>query len=373
MSLRAILTLAVVTVLSVCGAAWTVIENSAGPARSTSAGRLLFPQLAEHPDNAARIRLVAQGAAFVVERKGQDWVLPEKAGFPVRPDLANSLETTLASLRAYEPKTSNPDLYRHIGVEDVAAPDARSKLVVVETRQGAELARALIGGPSASIGATPSGGTFIRRPDEKQAWLAEGSVAAPSSLSEWLETVIHVPGPEVRRITILEGEKVSFEAAKPEPQGTNYALVTVDNRYGPPESVANDAAVKRIAQGIVSTRFEDVRPAETVVFGPDSRRVRFDLASGLRLEVQIGQVDDKPWVRYATWASGLGEAAAHAQQIASKTRGWAYRLADNKIAPLTVDIRSLLKSPDEAAAAASPSPLMNRLPPSPGPLPLPLQ
>lgn len=373
MSYRAFLTLAIITVLALCGAAWAVIVNDAESGRSSSAGRLMFPQLAEHPQNAARIRFSASGVAFSVERKGEAWVLPEKAGYPVRPELANALVASLASLRAYEPKTSNPDLYDHIGVEDIAAPDAHSKLVVVETRDGAELARVLLGAPSASIGATPLGGTFVRRPNDKQAWLAEGTATAPTLLSEWLEMIVHVPGPEVRRITILEGEKVAFEAAKPEPQGTTYSLVSVDSRYGPPESVANDSAVKRIAQGIVSTRFEDVRPADTVAFGTESRTVRFDLASRLRLEVQIGQADNKPWVRYAASASGLGEAAAQAQAITSKTRGWAYRLPDNKIGPLTVDIRSLLKSPDEAAAPASPSPLMNRLPTPSGPLPLPLQ
>ena len=364
MSRRSFFVLSILTLFAVSGAAAAlfVTGDEAGP---SARGDLLFPQLADRTSDSARIRVSAVGRSIIIERNGEGWLLPENGGYPVRADLANALVASLASLKANEPKTSNPDLYAHIGVEDAAAPEARSKLVSVETVQGDTLARALVGKASVSIGSNPLGGTFVRRPEETQSWLAEGTAQVPGSLSEWLESIVHVPGPEVRRITIIEQDTIVFEAVKSGPQGTNYALVSVDSRYGPPTSVANDVAIKRVAQGIVSTRFEDVRAAESVEFGPQSRTVRFDLADGMRLDVQIG---NQSWVRYDASASGPGEAAVHAAQIANKTRGFAYRLPENKLSALSADISGLLKSGE--AAAKSPESLMQRLLPAPAPFQL---
>src|ERR687894_588176 len=80
-------------------------------------------------------------------------------------------------------------------------PPPPAPLVPAYAADGAVLASVILGKASSSIGFNPLGGTFVREPDEAQSWLAEGQVTVPPYLSDWFDAIVHIPGPDIRRIT----------------------------------------------------------------------------------------------------------------------------------------------------------------------------
>lgn len=348
MTPRSFLGFAVVTGVAVLGAVGSLIAERNATAVVKPAEPLLFPQLQQRLADVARIKVEAPDYQLVLERKGNDWQVANKGNYPARAGSVTRLVGDIAGMRPNEAKTTNPALYARVSVEDPGKPEAKSKLVTIESTRNETLAKFIMGIRSASMGFSPMGGIFIRRPGEAQTWLAEGTPIIPDSIGEWFDQIVHVPGTKIKRITITEGGAVVYEAAKSEEDAIRYALIKVDPKYkaADQEKVANDTAVKRMPLGIISVTFDDVRGLNEVNFPADARTVEFETDEGLILDVTLGKVGDETWVRYkASAPSGNAEAVTQAKDITDKTANWAFKLPSHKTGALNVKIEDLLEDP----------------------------
>ena len=179
-------------------------------------------------------------------------------------------------MRAMEPKTDDPALYPAIAVEPPDQAEARSALIEAGGPDGAPLAQAVVGIRSASIGFNPLGGMFVRRPDEARAWLVEGSVDLPDEASAWFEPIVHVPGTDVRRVTIYDGGMMRFDAVKEAGEGSTYRLAHLADALAKPGVEADDSAVKQLGLGIISTQFDAAKRLSDIPFPADARRIVFE-------------------------------------------------------------------------------------------------
>ena len=345
MSPRAFLTLAVLTVVAVIGAAWVLLAEQRASTIVRPTDAPLFPALTERADEVQRIEIKNRNYDLTLERQGDIWVVPEMGNYPVRVTPVGLLVSGIASLKPYEAKTNNPEWYDEIEVGE-PGPDSTATLVNAYAADGEVLANVIIGKASSSIGFNPLGGTFVREPDEAQAWLAEGQVTIPPYLSDWFDPVVHIPGPDIRRITILEGDAVVFDAEKTDIQTGDYELVSLDPKYTREEGlVAEDNAIKRVATGVVSTTFENVRPESDLARAPDARTVRFVTANQLQLEVRLGEINGETWVAYTATAPAGSEGEALAQQISDRTQGFAFKLPPYRTEPLLQPVSDLVEKP----------------------------
>ncbi len=185
-----------------------------------------------------------------------------------------------------------PERYGRIGVEDPATAGAATRLVRISGSDGAVIAEALLGRQSRSIGASPRGGTFVRKPHAEQAWLVEGTVTLPQTLTEWTGTILHVPATAVRRVAIREGGRTIYEAAKP-PGEAAYQLVAAGV---PAEAAAtDDSALKSLTRIVVSLTAVDVRARAEVAFPDDAREVAFETEDGLVITARFGEAPGFLW------------------------------------------------------------------------------
>ncbi len=174
-----------------------------------------------------------------------------------------NLITGLDELRLIEPKTSNPDLYPRIGLEDPNAKGAESNLVALE-RGATSLGELIVGKKAESIGFDPLGGTFVRRPGDAQSWLAQGSPTIPSELSGWFDELPAYPSVDVARVQVSDGGKIVFDAVK---DGDVYKPApAAAGDTNPMTNQVNDAAVKQLAYVVSTGTFEDVAAADKVSF-----------------------------------------------------------------------------------------------------------
>ena len=340
------------TIASLAGAAIAFqVEGGAG---SPSAGenQSLFPGLAGKVADLARLRVKTPSYELVMERRGGAWVAADRGDYPLRAASVANVLTGLGELRLVEPKTSNPDLYARIGVEDPSAKGAASSLVALDGASGS-LGELIIGKRAESIGFDPLGGTFVRRPSDAQSWLAQGSPTIPAALSGWFDGLPAYSSVDVTRVEISQAGKAIFDAVKdggsykPAPAAPDATAVTTQ---------INDAAVKRLTQVVGTGTFDDVTTADKVSFPNDARSVHFELANGVSIDITMGTKDGKPWVRYAPSATPASSAAAQVKDFAERGKSYSFALPDYQISALTLGIDQLTAPPSEANGSNLPAP-----------------
>lgn len=335
MTLRSVLALALVTLAAMLAALFVWMGERGGVA-SSERGTPIVPALSARDAAIGTIQLETPRYELELVREGERWIAAGQAGYPASTETVNRLLSELGTLKAWEPRTATPVLYGAIGVDAVSG-DGQSRHVRLVAPDGAPLADLLVGIASRSIGANPDGGVFVRRPDEAQAWLAEGRVTIPVDIGGWFEPVLHIAGPDLQKIELREGDRPVLSAAKPE-GGVAYEAVSA----GSADTQVDDAALKRLGGALVSAAFIQVRPASEVNFEANARRLVFTTSGGLRIEMQLGQADGASWVTVTASAEG-GDAAPLAEAINRRAEGRAFRFDDGKMAALETPLAELIQ------------------------------
>jgi hypothetical protein len=117
-----------------------------------------------------------------------------------------------------------------------------------------------------------------------------------------------------------------------------------------PGAVANDQALKKMALGILETRFDDVKRAADFDAPVEPRRLRFETEEGMTLELEIVSAN-APWVRYRVTAPPGSAAASRAAEIDRRTRDWVVLLPEHRAAPLSVEVSDLIQGEPELPSA----------------------
>src|SRR5690606_10542242 len=92
----------------------------------------------------------------------------------------------LADMRYVERKTSIPERFHRLGLEDIDAELSDSAHLRVLDGNGESLADVIVGRPSARFFGGHSSGTYIREPGTNNTWLVSGVTNVQTRLVPWL-------------------------------------------------------------------------------------------------------------------------------------------------------------------------------------------
>ena len=171
MSPRAFQVLLWSTVIAVV-AAFVMVRADALPDASRAVAADSVAPCAGRVADVSKISVETGGYALALQKKGEAWVAGDRGDYPLRSSAVANLLTSLTAMKLAERKTSKPELYKEIGVED-RADGAGSTSLVFEYAGGAKAGGVLIGKRSNAASFDQAGATFVRRGGEKQAWLAQ--------------------------------------------------------------------------------------------------------------------------------------------------------------------------------------------------------
>ncbi|MGH6921024.1 MAG: DUF4340 domain-containing protein [Geminicoccaceae bacterium] len=347
MTPRAILGLAIVTLITTCAAVWVTLQQpAAGPVQVGD--EPAYPALRERPDAVAKVIITSPEGAFTLSRAGDRWLATDRHDYPVAADKLRELIVQLADMRLIEAKTSRPDRYARLEVEDVAE-GASSRLIRLEDGEGTVLAEAIVGKRRQRLTGIEPSGTYLRRPGEAQSWLASGSVDLDEQVQDWLE----------EEIIALEGADVQRMEVSP-PSGEGYAVVrdTEDaelrlDGLAEGEKLKQEANLNQLLGALASVPLEDVKPAGEVDWPDEQHTVRIATFDGVELTLRLAALDDQHWLRVDAAAleppgstqspqrEAAGEEAEEqpegeqadtpeerVQAVESRTDGWAYQVSD---------------------------------------------
>jgi hypothetical protein len=305
-------------------------------------GMALLPTLSSELNSVSALT-VRKGAAspVTVHKQGEQWTVAERADYPADVPKLKKLLLALSDAKIREEKTSNPDSYAIIGVEDPSQPGATGTQIELTAQNGKH---AVIVGKSAGEG------TFVRRAGEKTSYIVEPGISVEAEPRYWIDTrLLDIPADKIQSIESKPASGAAYSvhrvaASQPKP---------ADNKSGSPSSAASaanpptaipspaepspaPAADKFVLDGVPSGRLaadsqtlapspahfsnltvEDVVPAGDIDFSKPST-VTVTLADGSAITFTGAVIGDKRWIKVA---------APKDAALSAKANGRAFEMA----------------------------------------------
>ncbi|MBS0589986.1 MAG: DUF4340 domain-containing protein [Proteobacteria bacterium] len=278
------------TAIALAAAFWITSANA--PVREESAkDTFLMPGLREELNAVDAFTIKGAGGKTLLElrRSGAEWRVAQRANYPADVGKLREYLFKLADAKVLDAKTSNPQRYAELGVEDPIDPQAKSLLVALG---GVHDQPNLIVGLYNGQG---EGGTFVRREGEKQSVLASGNLLVEKDPATWIRhELIDIDAAKIRevRLTDLDGKVVRIH--KERASDANFMLADLPKGREPAsESIANGLGV-----GLSNLRADDVVSTHDVVVPDKVYKVRYVDFDGTIIDVIAWDVDGKPHVQF---------------------------------------------------------------------------
>ena len=336
-------------------------------------GMALLPALASELNSVTALT-VRKGAAapVTVHKQGEQWTVAERGDYPADLPKLKKLLLALSDAKIREEKTSNPDSYAIIGVEDPSQPGAGGTQIEL-TAQNGKLA--LIVGKSAGEG------TFVRRAGEKTSYIVEPGISVEAEPRYWIDTrLLDIPTDKIQSVESKPATGAAFSVHRVAASQPKAA----DNKPGSPSGTASaanpppanpppaPAADKFVLEGVPNGRqaadsqtlapspahfsnltVEDVVPAGDIDFSKPST-VTVTLADGSMITFTGAVIGDKRWIKVA---------APEDTSLSAKANGRAFEMASYRYDGIFRPLESLLvpkppppPPPSAKKAAAAPKP-----------------
>ncbi len=328
------------------GAAWQFgLRGAPSSEVEVAAGSLVFPGLAAKLGGVTRVEIQSKGVTLAIARGKEKWGLADRAGFPVQQDKLRELLTGLTELRVTEARTSDPEQYSRLGVEDPGSPTGTSNLVRLLGGDGKPVAELIVGHRRVRTQGNVPETIFIRRPGQTQSWLAEGRVPADADPQLWFERdIANIAGAKVAKVVSTRGD-TTLEFTR---EGDKFVLAAPTEH-----PKLDDYRVEDVSRAMESLTLTDVRPAAEQP-GEKIGTAVLTTTDGMTVTVTVFRADKDIWAQFA--ATGTGEGAKAATDLQARVAGWAYQVGswkEKSFVPTLDDLRaSEPEKPDPAKPAA---------------------
>lgn len=339
MSSRTLVTLLVTLAVLVALAIAVSFSQRGGPA----SGQLLLPGLKEKLNDIDRIVVRSAGAktvATLVRREG-GWVLSERDDYAADMGRIRKNLIALAEARIIEEKTSNPEFYSRIGVDDIDKDTAGGTLLELGT--GSEAQSVIIG--NAGVGGGER--AYARRSGEATSWLVSGAFDLPRDTSQWLDrSVTDIEPKRVRTVTISHPDGGTVKVEKGAPDTADFIVAGVPAG----RELAFDTVGNAIGAALSDLTLDNVAPAAG--FDPGEVKpivARFETVDGLVVEARTWKLPSGNRVRFSASTApaedGKDAAAieAEAARLNARLGDWVYTLPEFKGEQLTKKLQDLLQ------------------------------
>lgn len=304
---KAVLGLGAAAVVAVIAA--MAISSGRQPVSEPKGAGYALPGLRDHLNDVRSVIIIGaeNKTAVSLLEEGQGWQVQEKDGYPADAGKLREMLITLANAELLERKTANVQRYADLGIEDVQAKEA----------QGVELRLEGLGQPARLIVGKVddnNGATFIRRPEEKQSWLAKGVLRIERDPVRWLDkSLADIPSSRIAEIMLSRPAGKGLRLFKSKPEDSAYSVADL------PAGRETDPAAAGLASTLAGLNLIDVFPASAVAAPPESNllKARYRTFDGLTIEVKAWNRDDR---HYAQFSAKLDRALAesHLQAEAAK-------------------------------------------------------
>jgi hypothetical protein len=275
-------------------------------------GEPLLPAVQADVNQVSGLKLSgADGELIVeVEREGEAWKVVSSHGYPADVSVVRRFLLALKDSVKRDIRTSRPDRYASIGVDDpTQSADAKGLLVELS---GVEAPNRLIIGTFAAGGGGDH--TYVRLADSEQSWLVSGNLIPEKNAANWLaRDLLDVPSSRIETVRIEAPDGDVLELVKENESDINYTVQNVPSG----RELSSPSAGNALAGVLGSLQLEGVLPAaEAEPPAEGVYRGHYQTRDGLVVTMQGWEQGEQRLVRLSAMADPAAiEAWATREQV----------------------------------------------------------
>jgi len=372
--------------LVVAGAAWYISHLRAPETDIGTAP--LYPGLSARVNDVTRAEVASRSNKVALVRDGDTWVIEDLDGYPARFEDVKRAILSVAELKIIEPKTKLPEMYPHIGVEDIAAENSASTSVVFKDAAGQTLASLIVGKQRAATSGPIKAARYVRKNGEPQAYLVEGDLNISADPISWTtRELLSIAATRIREISIEHPGKPTVTMRREKPEDIDLLLQDIPDGF----KTKSAATVTSLATALEALRFDHVRAKSAVQWPADSTVTTLRGIDGLLATVRTATAGDRTYSEFvfAFDSSAVSTNAAAAAQtnpaspptiplpgsedapskeppkvsvaeeveaLNGRVQGWVYVLPDYKQSMLTRTLDDLIAKKEDKKPPPAPLP-----------------
>ena len=339
MTSRKLSILAVIAVIVAIAGLWLASRHTSPPSIESAA---LYPDLKQELGSITAVRIVKAGGtpALELKRGESGWTVAERNNYPADEAKLRKLITSVTEAKVLEEKTSNPESYAALGVEDITntaaggvqleldGPKQPVKLIVGKQAQGAQ-------------------SQYVRRAGEPKSWLVNKSIDTSSSADQWLrKEVIDVSADRVQSAQVTIGKSKPYSAVKKTRADADFTVEGLPKG----KELSSPSAADNFATALAGLTLSDVKPASELT-DPPSARATIKTFDGLVTEASGWKKDDKHYVALKTSYDAAQADKFKVATADTEKKDAAGTDGDKKDAPANSEGAPPADKPADAAAA----------------------
>lgn len=339
-----------VTIVAVVVAVLVSVGGGGG-ATNPLVNQPVLSGLSDHLDQVARLTVIHGDNKTTLERRKGVWDVAQKNDYPADSAKMRRVLLGLAALRYAEPKTAKPSLYSRLDVEDAGKKGTDSRLVTLSDAKGQLLGEVIVGKRRYDVFGGGTDGVYVRKPSQKQSWLASGSLELPDGTLDWVDrriSMIPIKRIKTARFVAADGSTVAIARDK---EGGTFKLAG-----GIPkgDKLKSTDGLNELARALDYFSLDDVKPAAAMPFpAKGMTRSVYTTFDGLTVVVSTIEHDEvtknngktttkkKYWVKIK--ASGTGKAAKEAATLNKRVGNWVYAIPDFKASTFNTKLSDLIE------------------------------
>ena len=307
----------------------------------------VFPALRSNPDSAAKIEVNSRFGSFSMVRTDGKWSTPDRFDYPIDERDIRRLIVSISDMRYIERKTSRPDRFARLEVDDVDGINAESAFLRISDSGGSVLAESIIGRPSARFIDGSSSGTYIREPGTNVVWLVSGIANVQTRLIPWLErTIVSLPANTVARVELSSNDgTVTLSREKPDTE----EFVLAD---APEGRALNGRKATSISRALANVELEDIKPRGELTLPGDAQTAIVTTFDGVAVTARMAKIDGKAWGSFVAAYTGdpsdqsdaAKAARASVAEINQRVGDWVYWLPSAAFDNLTTKLEGVVEA-----------------------------
>jgi hypothetical protein len=337
MQRRSVILLTSATAVMVVLAA-VALATGGSPTGPAGGGEPALPGLAAKLGEVGSVEVRRADLDLTFVRDGDNWLTVQKSDYPADAGKVRRVVLALADMSLVEPKTRDPGLYPRLEVEDPGK--GKSTLVTIKDKSGSDLARLIIGKKSYDRLGEGNDGVYVRKPGDRQSWLARGSLDFTDGMPNWLaRRILDIPDSRIAKVVLTQPDGAVLRLSRAKPDGK----FAVEN---PPKEAKykSDTALGEPAMALETLDLDDVvAKAKLPVPNTGVTSASYTTFDGLSVAVKLFAHDNKDWVTIA--ATGTGKGADEAKKIDRRVGHWVYAIPPYKAKMIETKLADLIEPP----------------------------
>jgi hypothetical protein len=308
-----------------------------------AAGTPVLKALKAQLNDVTEVRISkGDGSRATLRKQPTGWVVGERE-YPADTTKVRKLLIDLSSLNTVETKTSDPEKYSQLGVEDVNTPAATGTRVEAVTPQ--QVHGVIVGKTSGA----KSG--YVRAMDAKQSVLATPMVTADADPKHWLDTtLIDIPETRVKEIDVDPQGTPAYKVAREKADQTDFTVTPVPKG----RELSSAGVANGYGSALMMLSLTDVKKADDAKPILEQPKVTFRTFDGLELEI-TGRVDGDHRLISIVPKSTAKETADEAQKLEAHVKGWLFEIPNYKYDALFRPLEEMLKAVEKKTDAKAPA------------------